>query len=334
MTSPAHRTKTMSIGGATFDLFVRLHQPLEAGKNADIRFPVGAKIPVHEIIETCGGGASNTAVGLARLGCDAAFCGVVGNDQWGEKLLENLRREGVDTSAATVVEGENSSSSIILSVSGGERVILYNTGANAHLADPTFDRENAATREWIFLNHINEQSCEIDDDLLRILEERTRSVGFTWNPGGCQIEQGIKRSDIAALLKHTRLLLLNKEEALAFARAPDERSAISLLLGAGVQTVCITDGANGSMAADATRTYACPVITNTSIVDTTGAGDAFGVGMTWGILRGMDLPNCLRAGTINAASVLGFLGAQAGLLTDIEMQKRLQTTQLDVREIP
>jgi malate dehydrogenase (oxaloacetate-decarboxylating) len=44
---------------------------------------VGHKVKVREVVESCGGGANNTAVGLARLGCNAAFCGVVGDDQWG-----------------------------------------------------------------------------------------------------------------------------------------------------------------------------------------------------------------------------------------------------------
>jgi sugar/nucleoside kinase (ribokinase family) len=328
---PLH-PRTVSVGGATFDLFVRMEKKFMSKAEANnICFMLGGKIPVKEIIETCGGGASNTSVGLSRLGCQAAFCGIVGNDQWGNRLLENLTNENVDTSCATVVEGETSSSSIILSVGSGERTILYNAGTNAHLRTVTFDREKASHCDWIYLNHLPGDSHMIQGHLSEILEQNNHPTGLTWNPGGHQIEAGIVSPQNIRLLKHASILLLNKEEAISFTREPSVEGAIKALLEAGVRTIFVTDGPNGAIAADRLHFYRCPVIGDSPIVDTTGAGDAFGVGVSWAILRGMDLPNALRAGTINATSVLGTLGAQAGLLTDIEMQKRLQSVQLDVR---
>src|SRR3989338_6612464 len=100
--------RTLSIGGATFDLFMRTEKNLihECDAHKSFALPLGGKIRVQEVIDTCGGGANNTATGLARLGCAAAFAGVLGNDQWGQALLENLKREHVDTRFTTVVEGE------------------------------------------------------------------------------------------------------------------------------------------------------------------------------------------------------------------------------------
>jgi sugar/nucleoside kinase (ribokinase family) len=65
-------------------------------------------------------------------------------------------------------------------------------------------------------------------------------------------------------------------------------------------------------------------------VDATGAGDAFGTGFTWAMLMSSALPIALQAGTINATSVLAKIGAQAGLLTHTEMQKRLKDSPLTV----
>src|SRR5215217_6789890 len=45
-----------------------------------------------------GGAPANASVALARLGLDSAFCGVVGNDQFGSRLQAELAAEGVDTS--------------------------------------------------------------------------------------------------------------------------------------------------------------------------------------------------------------------------------------------
>lgn len=325
--------KTMSIGGATYDLFVRVpHQIIEAhGKHKHFSLPLGEKVPVDNIVETCGGGACNTATGLSRLGCDASFEGVIASDQWGEKLIEKMKKEKVNTDLATIVEGEVSSFSIILSASSGERVILYEGGTNMHLHEMTFDRDALKQMDWIYLNHIQEESCSIQDDIVAMLIDHSEAR-LTWNPGGCQIDRGITEKQNAMLLKETDLMLLNKEEALRFTKTETIDEAMHILKNAGVTIICITDGSRGTAATDGKILYHCPVLQDVNVLDTTGAGDAFGTGVTWALLEGMNLPDALRAGTINAASVVSALGAQAGLLTDIEMRKQMKTVALDVTE--
>ena len=52
---------------------------------------------IENCVEACGGSAANTTVGLARLGCKVGFIGKVGCDREGNMLLEDFRKEGVDT---------------------------------------------------------------------------------------------------------------------------------------------------------------------------------------------------------------------------------------------
>ncbi|NOS66939.1 MAG: carbohydrate kinase family protein [Candidatus Peribacteraceae bacterium] len=335
MTSPKTPTqapRTLSIGGATYDLFVRTGSDVlreDHGKKI-LELPLGEKVRVQQVIETCGGGAANTSVGLSRLGCAAHFCGILGSDQWGQRQLENLTKEKVDHRATTVVEGETSSFSIILSAGSGERVILYDPGTNAHLHDANFDREQAATMDWIYLNHLHERSCVIEDDIAAMLE-KNEGMGITWNPGGSQLKTGMKETKMRHLLSQTDLLVFNKEESLLFTGETSVETAMASLLNAGVRIVCVCDGKNGSTASDGKTTWHCPVA-DAPVIDTTGAGDAFGTGATWALLQGLPLPDMLRAGTINAASVLGAIGAQAGLLTDTQIRQRLTTVRLDVME--
>lgn len=333
-TSPK-RPRTMSIGGATYDLFVRVNHEVVRTHEEQLAFtlPLGAKVRVDEVVETCGGGAANTAVGLARLGCNACFEGVMGTDQWGQRLLENMRNEGVDARDAAVVDGEVSSFSIILSASSGERVILYEPGTNAHLHKSNFDRETAMHMDWVYLNHIQEGSAMIQDDIVEILSGE-KSPRFTWNPGGYQIDVGIESPVNLRLLSSTDFLLLNLEEALRFARASSIDEAMTILLKTGVSSVVITDGKNGAFATDGSNRYHCPVDPESNVVDTTGAGDAFGTGMTWALLMGMDFSTALKAGTMNAASVVGAIGAEKGLLTDIQMKERLSRTTLTIEVQP
>lgn len=332
MTSPSPAPSTMSIGGATFDLFVIAdHGVIHKNEHAKaFTLPLGAKIRVEEVIRACGGGAHNTSVGLSRLGCQASYCGVIGDDPWGKSILDNCAAEGVDTAHVTVVENEASDFSIILTARSGERVILKHPGTSKHLQDATFAREAAAEVNWIYLNSIQEEACQIEDDIIRILTEIPHAR-LTWNPGGCQIDMGMRRHGIEEMLRQTDLLLLNKEEALAFTKEPDVLSAMKRLVAAGVKTVCVTDGAQGTLATDGKIVYHC-LPGDCTVVDTTGAGDAFGTGATWALLTGKNLPTALRAGTINAMSVVGSVGAQPGLLTLDAMEKRLAQSDITVTE--
>jgi sugar/nucleoside kinase (ribokinase family) len=330
MPPSSKRQRTISIGGATFDLFVKVDHSIvrETDGTDAFTLPLGKKVRVKEVVNTCGGGASNTSVGLARLGCDASFCGVVGDDKWGELLVSNLKKEGVTTESVTMIEGETSSFSIVLNAESGERVLLYEPGTNARLHDITFDREAAKSVDWVYLNHIQAESCVIEDDLVDILTAPPHPH-LTWNPGGCQIDVGLTTESGRALVKEVDLLLMNREEALAFTRNETIEDALKTLSQAGAKVICITDGKNGTYATDGKTLFHCPIIP-CPVVDTTGAGDAFGTAATWALLRGYDLPTMLRSGTINAMSVVGAVGAQAGLLTDTEIQLRLERTNIVV----
>jgi sugar/nucleoside kinase (ribokinase family) len=173
----------------------------------------------------------------------------------------------------------------------------------------------------------------IENDLIDALTAEP-GIHLTWNPGGCQIEAGMRSKDKAALLKRTNLLILNKEEAEAFTKQSTLRDCAAALLDAGVKHVCITDGGNGTYATDGKHAYFCPVRTDIKIIDSTGAGDAFGTGATWALITGRALPTALVAGTLNAASVIQVLGAQGGLLKETEMLSQLKQHLVDVELLP
>jgi ribokinase len=315
--------RSLSIGGATYDLFLTLANRMMS-EQGSIVLPAGSKTNIKGVVEACGGGAANTSVGLARLGLDASFAGILGSDQWGEKMLANLRAEGVRTDSVTIVEGETSSFSVIIST-GHDRSILTAKGVSEHLHDVTFDADAVQRADVIYLNHLCEAASVIEDDIVRMLKSCRGHL--TWNPGGCQIEAGMHQKDKQELLAHTAFLLLNKEEALRFTDEKSSEDAMRVLRSAGVRTVCITDGKNGAIAQDDTGRYHCPVVPVT-IVDTTGAGDAFGIGMTWALATGQSLPIAMIAGTLNASRVVSTIGAETGLLHLPEMESLLSSTDL------
>ena len=71
----------ITVGSATVDAMACTeHCETLKGKqrNKFIAYPIGAKILVEDLILTIGGGGTNTAVALSRLGHKVAFIGKIG----------------------------------------------------------------------------------------------------------------------------------------------------------------------------------------------------------------------------------------------------------------
>jgi sugar/nucleoside kinase (ribokinase family) len=324
----------MCIGGVVVDIFACPDQPgarVRAGgaphsqKDA-FHFALGEKIRLKDVRECYGGGAANVSVGLSRLGLSCSILSLVGDDAWGERILMNLKREGVNGDSINVIEGEVSPFSIILLSESGERTVLHSAGVREHLCDPMFDRDAVSEARSVVLMPLVERGCDILDDLLELLESNP-SMAFVWNPGSFQIGSGLKSSVLRGLAKRATILCLNEEELLTFSGEGDLLSGILALKEAGTTCVCVTRGGEGAVAVRGNEACSCPVAP-ANVVDTTGAGDAFVTGFTWASLRGDDLQTCLRAGTLNSAGVVSEIGAQPGLLTEMQMTQRLLDTPL------
>ncbi|HLC76463.1 MAG TPA: carbohydrate kinase family protein [Candidatus Peribacterales bacterium] len=323
-----------SIGGAAFDVFVRApHDTVSENGGRFIQFPLGAKIKIENVVQCCGGGATNTSVGFSRLDLSARFCGVIGDDEWGKEIQETLMKEGVSADTAIIVEGEISSFSIILvDTSTGDRTILYSANVNSHLGKPVLPKEKLRQSRWLFLNHLSDVSSVIMEDMCDLACDD--NVKLAWNPGGSQIRNGFDAPLEKNVLSHTDILFLNAEEAMAFTRVASIEGALRVGIRAGVKIMCVSDGSRGAFMSDGFSILSAKPSANAVVVDTTGAGDAFAVGVTWAVLRSLPLQTALSAGMINAESVIGAIGTQAGLLTEHELRTRLSSAPLAVSVSP
>src|SRR3989338_10891774 len=91
----------ITIGSATVDVFARTEfREIIRGKHKEkcLAYPVGSKILIEELIVTTGGGGTNSAVALARLGQKVAFVGKMGLKDNSNRVITELEEEKVDTS--------------------------------------------------------------------------------------------------------------------------------------------------------------------------------------------------------------------------------------------
>jgi ribokinase len=353
-----NKPKIFTIGGATFDIFVKAKDqaimefttPEDRDKWLCLKH--GGKITVQDVVETFGGGATNTGIAFARMGFDVATCAKIGAEH-GDEVIDNLKREGVSTKFIRETKLDKTAFSNIINTFDGDRTVLAYAGANKYFSEKDLPVKELGKADWIFLNHLTEEGSKIPEILLSILKKNP-DIKLAWNPGSEQLTQGVKKWK--HLLARTEILFVNKEEAALFSKTPyqlagikkqdpryhiytvrdflppyaDDVGAIMLeFFKCGVKYVVITDGKNGAQASDGDRIYFCPVV-STKRVDTLGAGDSFASGFTSAMILGKNLKTALIYGTLNANSVVNHFGAQKGLLTKSEINKRFKVQDISV----
>ncbi|MBN2306970.1 carbohydrate kinase family protein [Candidatus Peregrinibacteria bacterium] len=351
--------KIFTIGGATFDIFVQAQdQSIFSVRTPNsfkkwLSFPHGSKVKVNKVMESFGGGATNTAVTFARHGLEVYFVGKVGQ-QYGDRVFDNLEKEGVDCRFAKQTSRDQTGFSTIINTFDGDRTLLAYPGANQYFTAKDLPVEELKKADWIFLNHLAGGGEDIHKVLLKILKANPK-IKLAWNPGHEQIKQGAKKW--RELLARTTILFVNKEEAASFSRvsyqlagmkrddpkahefshrallppyADDVTEILRFFTDIGVKYTVITDGRNGSQATDGKSHYFCPVLSHRR-VDTLGAGDAFASGFTVAMAKRLPLKTALTYGTLNAGNAVMHPGAQNGLLNAKQMKTALKKSEIKVK---
>ena len=296
----------LCVGGAVVDLTYVAHA----------RFRPGTSNPASAS-RSFGGVARNVAVNLARLGIAASLVSVLGEDEAGRALAEDLARLGVGTSGLRRQAGARTAEYLALLEPDGS--LALGVADMAVLDNLTLDdAASAPPSPWIFAD------CNCPAALLAGLIERTDgrrlAVDAVSTPKVLRLPERLDGLD---------LLFLNLDEAAAVldrdAASLDPSQAIADLKARGVATVALTLGAGGLIlgTGSATPLHVPPVPTR--IVDVTGAGDALIAGTLAGLVRGAGLPKAVRLGTAAAALTLGSAGSTSARL-DLDEIMRIVTT--------
>ncbi len=304
----------VAIGDTTVDEFIRLKDAEVhcdvSHEHCTISMSWGDKIPYESATLIPGvGNAANAAVAAARLGLSAGFVSNVGNDRYGEEILANFKKEGVDVSGIRVNDGIPTNHHYVLWY-GAERTILikhedYPYGLPAEFAAP----------KWIYLSSAGERSEAFHSELAAWLSAH-QGVKLAFQPGTFQMQMG--KEKLAALYAATELVACNKEEAQRILETEEEDIGALLdgLRALGPKIALVTDGPAGAYIANGTERYRIAMYPDPRPpVDRTGAGDATTSTVVVALALGKPLAEALSWGPVNAMSVVQAVGAQAGLLT-------------------
>ncbi len=256
-----------------------------------------------------GGKGANQAVAAARSGGDVAMVGAVGQDGYGDSLLNTLKDDGVDISAVARSEDPTGIAYICVDQSA-ENFIAVASGANRL---PT-------------ANQLGEDMLRDGDTVLMQMEvppeENWRVIDRAANRGARTILNVAPAGVVPpSSLAQLDILIVNEHEARTVAQATDlaDGSAdqpigtLASALSASFHLTCIvTVGAQGAIVSQGTQTYRIPALA-IDPVDTTGAGDAFCGILSAGLDAGLELRQALNRAVAGSALACLALGAQESL---------------------
>lgn len=258
-------------------------------------------------IEYPGGNALNVAVFASRLGARSAYLGCVGDDRYGQRLLDCLQKEAVDSSHCRTLPGANGWACV--DSIGGERVFLG--------SDPGVCRQlrlQANDLAYIAKFPLAHSSLYsgLENQLAQI---RHASGGLSFD-----FSDNWAEFDWPALIKHVDI---------AFFSAADlsSREAYELadsMRALGPSIVVITRGAQGALAVDAQDVHEQPALPGT-FVDSMGAGDGFIAAFLLAWQARHSLTDCLLRGADYAGQVCGWSGGFGhGQALDAERSQQLK----------
>ena len=310
------------VGTATEDVFVKVPDSKiiriadADDEQAFLALEYGGKLTVDSIFLSVGGGSTNTAAGLARMGLRTAAVAKVGADEAGDRVISRLQALGIDTSHFLRTDADSTGLSVILTGYTGDRSILTYRGASATLNEQEVPWELLAQVPWLYVGSMSGASAPLFVRIAQCAGEH--GVQLALNPGRRQLEAGC--AGLAPALRHCTALFLNQREAYTLTRVEpgrgpeDESEVLAKLHECGCHYVFLTNGGEGVLASDGEQRCSLPAY-QVQPVSTVGAGDAFAAGALTALLRGESLERATAIGSLNAASVVRGLGATQGLLT-------------------
>jgi ribokinase len=175
----------------------------------------------------------------------------------------------------------------------------------------------------VYFSSISEHALEYHDQVAEWLHSQP-NVKLAFQPGTFQMAAGTER--LRAIYQRSEVLILNREEAVLVGGGNHEdiHDLFNHLHALGPKIVVITDGPAGAYASDGQNRFKMPLYPDPAPpYDRTGAGDAFASTFVAALAKGLSLEDALRWAPINSMSVVQKVGAQAGLLTEDELQKYL-----------
>lgn len=311
----------LMIGDSTIDEFLKIDEAevtCEKDKvNCKICLPFGSKVSVSEYSTSIAGNSINTGVGLAKLGLKVSLDSEIGNDSFGNNIIEELFKRNVDTTYVRLNANKITNVHQIIFFQDERTILTYHEKYNYELKNWKEKPKmiHYSSQAGNFENYMNE---------LIIYLKNNRDIISSFNPGSAQIKLGIEK--LNKFFQVCDILFVNEEEARLITERTEINAQHLKLEELGIKMSVITCGKNGSSVYSDGKFFNLGILKeNIEIKDKTGAGDSHSAGFLAAIFYGKQMDEALKWGTINSAYCLTEVGAVNGLLSRNQIEEKIKT---------
>ena len=320
----------ITFGSATQDIIVK-PKPVSLLKydkvpaQSQVCFPMGSKIDIDTIEFNSGGGGTNVAATFALQGFKTAFCGTIGTDISGKKIIDELKALKINTGLVRVTSEKLTNHSIVISSPTQDKTVLAYRGA-AELMDKKDIPWGKLKSKWLYLAPLSGLLCDNFEDLVRFAVDH--KIRIAVNPGMAQLSL-LHFTDIS---KKIDILFLNQEEASFLTKIPleQEKEIFTAIDQMCDGVVVMTKGGQGVTVSDGKQMYSALPPKDRNIIDTTGAGDSFASGFLSDFIRTGDIEKAIQLGMANAVGCLSQVGAKNGLLKKGQEFERVEVKKEEI----
>ena len=286
------------VGSLNTDLVIRAPKLPETGETV-----TGGEFSIFP-----GGKGANQAVAAARLGAEVTMVGCVGGDDFGRRLVDGLKAEGIDAVHVRVDPDVVSGVAFITVDSAARNTIVVASGANARVSVYDVD----AARDAIGASQVLLLQLEVPVEVVAHAAAQARRSGcrVILDPAPAHPLPDdlypnldvINPNEVEAKL----LTGISIDDPQAAGRAADQ------LVSRGCKVVVIKMGARGAFLAGGGAREMVPAIP-VDAVDSTAAGDAFAGALAVALAEGKSLEPAVRFANATAAISVTRMGAQPSM---------------------
>ena len=292
--------KVAVVGSSSMDLVVTSSKRPIAGET----------VLGDSFVTVPGGKGANQAVAAARLGAEVTMIGCVGDDFYGEIILENLKNNHILIDYVEPVPGEVSGTAHITLAEGDNSIIVVK-GANDCIT-PDYVQKAINVIEETDIVLVQQ---EIPEETVEYLAELCEKLGkrLLLNPAPAReiSDLVIQRAAFITPNEHEFEILFNgRERSEVLAEYPNK--------------LFITEGKDGVRYFDGKQERVVPSFM-VEAVDTTGAGDTFNAAFAVAVAEGKSFEECLLFANRAASISVTKFGAQGGMPTREEVEGSLES---------
>lgn len=273
----------------------------------------GETLKGSDFLINAGGKGANQAYACAKLGGNVSMAGCVGQDAFGEMLLQSLSSVGVDTHLIRRTAERSTGVAMITVIDGDNRIIL-DEGANACVSEEDIYALLDGAKEGDILLVQLENPLPVIHKALSLAKERGLFTVLNPAPAVKEAKSFVCHSDLITPNRNELALLSGKEGL-------DE--GIDELLERGASRMIVTLGGEGSYYADRETRFSVPAISAGKAIDTTAAGDTFCGALCVKLAEGETMEGAMRFASACSGIAVTRRGAQASVPTRPEAERLL-----------